>query len=410
MKSGLTPERKRVMPSELASNTSGLPRHGNDTDVALLIDWENLKWGLLNAYNQAPNVTSIIDAAEAFGRLVTARAYADWTHPRLALDAPNLYRVGIEPIYAQGRHHTDGTPLKNSADVRLAVDAVFLCNQLPHIATYVFVTGDGDLIHPVNFIRLNGKRVVVIAVADAISDMLSSAADSVLLYDRDIEPIAKGPTDPATAAPRETKAIQKVLEALPEIVAERPDKYPFTVLGNTLKSRYGFVARDLGMTFKEFMLRAEREGIVRIATIGNMDYAVLPSREGEVVPSEDTDSEHEIPDLTITRRVSIANLSRGEQVELVRFLEDLEKTSSHLTITFIVAKLLARNVLPSLSEEQSKQLVISLLADGLLMVQREVPVINDRIGANYIRREIAVNREHTIYVELQQPNPTVASA
>ena len=63
---------------------SAVPREG---DVALLIDWENLKWGLREHFRVAPNITSLIAATREFGRLVIARAYADWTQPQLAIDA-----------------------------------------------------------------------------------------------------------------------------------------------------------------------------------------------------------------------------------------------------------------------------------------------------------------------------------
>jgi hypothetical protein len=48
-------------------------------------------------------------------RVIDARAYADWTQAQLEIDAPNLYRAGIEPVYAQGRYQHDGSPVKNSA-------------------------------------------------------------------------------------------------------------------------------------------------------------------------------------------------------------------------------------------------------------------------------------------------------
>src|SRR5690606_10602407 len=80
---------------------------------------------------------------------------------------------------------------KNSADVRMAVDAVDLSLRMTNLGTIIFVTGDGDLIHPLNYLRQQGRKVVVIGVDAAMSRMLSSAADSVLLYERDLDPAVR---------------------------------------------------------------------------------------------------------------------------------------------------------------------------------------------------------------------------
>src|SRR5699024_11695729 len=111
---------------------------------------------------------------------VLSRAYAPWTNTELSIDAENLYRQGIDLIYTP--------PGKNSADVRMAVDAVDLTQRMRNLGTIIFVTGDGDLIHPLNYLRQSAARVVVIGVDAAMSRMLSSAADSVLIYERDLDP------------------------------------------------------------------------------------------------------------------------------------------------------------------------------------------------------------------------------
>src|SRR5690606_27224406 len=151
------------------------------SDVALLIDYENLQVSLKRHFNlTTPKMSLIIQEALEYGRLVLSRAYAPWTSPDLSIDAENLYRQGIDLIY---------TPAgKNSADVRMTVDAVDLTSRMGNIGTILFVTGDGDLIHPLNYLRQQGNRVVVIGVDAAMSRMLSSAADAVLIYERDLDP------------------------------------------------------------------------------------------------------------------------------------------------------------------------------------------------------------------------------
>jgi hypothetical protein len=223
-----------------------------------------LRWGLREFFRAAPNITSVIAATREHGRLVTARAYADWTQPSLAIDAPNLYRAGIEPVYAQGRHQVDGTPVKNSADVRLAVDTVALCNQLPHVRTYVLVTGNGDLVHPLNYIRLNGHRVVVIAVGATISTLLQSAADKVLVYERDVEPLEAQRIVPVEHARPLEEAMTRLRQVLPPLLAAQRTKQSFTAVNEQLLTPLGcdwssITAGTLGTPAYEPLKRANAE-------------------------------------------------------------------------------------------------------------------------------------------------------
>ena len=169
------------LPGAKANGASREGTFAGQGDVALLIDWENLKYSLQHQCSAAPNISSLVNAAREYGRLVVARAYADWAQPLLRVDAPNLYRAGIEPIYVPGRF-VDGQPIKNSADVRLGVDSVDLCVSLHHVSTYVLVTGDGDLIHSLNFLRLRGRQVVIVGVTGTIKPLLETAADIVMIY------------------------------------------------------------------------------------------------------------------------------------------------------------------------------------------------------------------------------------
>lgn len=372
-------------------------------DVALLIDWENLKWGLREHFRAAPNITSVIAAAREHGRLVTARAYADWTQPQLAIDAPNLYRAGIEPVYAQGRHQLDGAPMKNSADVRLAVDTVALCNQLPHVRTYVLVTGDGDLVHPLNYIRLNGHRVVVVAVGATISTLLESAADNVLVYERDVERIDAQRVIPVEHARPLEEAISRLRQLLPPLLAAQRTKQSFTSLNEVLLTRYGFNARDFGLTFKELMLLAAERGLVEISTEGSMDFAVTPGREDDTSASLDEEeddgaqSSESVP--LYQGDVRIEHLEPDDQRRLLEFVDNLEETSRFLTVKYIVERLTHSSVLPMLSELQVKGLVLKAIQSGILDVE-EVEAISRITKTLFRRRQLYLNEEHPMVARI----------
>jgi len=79
-----------------------MPGDDRPQDAALLIDWENLKFSLMQR-GMRPNVSALRDKAESFGRVVVARAYADWQDGYHTQDPRNLYAGGIEPVYVPTR-------------------------------------------------------------------------------------------------------------------------------------------------------------------------------------------------------------------------------------------------------------------------------------------------------------------
>ncbi|HEX5829775.1 MAG TPA: NYN domain-containing protein [Gemmatimonadaceae bacterium] len=368
-------------------------------DVAILIDWENLKRGLREHFRAAPNITSLIAAAREHGRLVIARAYADWTQAQLAIDAPNLYRAGIEPAYAQGRCQHDGAPVKNSADVRLAVDTVALCSQLPHVRTYVLVTGDGDLVHPLTDVRLQGHRVVVIAVSATMSALLESAADVVLRYERDVEPLERV----VVAVPERGRplpdAMDRLRRWLPFVLAGARAKQSFTSLNELLLQRFSLNARDYGMTFKQLMLEAAKQGMVLINTEGSMDFAILPGRgPADAQPGADErEAEQEQGD-AYQGDVRFEHLEPDDQRRHIAHIDELESTSRSLTVTYLVDRIGHSSVLPMLSETQLKGLLLKAIDSGIFDV-RETPAISPRTGEEFMRRELQLNHGHSAVVE-----------
>ncbi len=162
----------------------------NGGDVALLVDWENLKFSL-DQRQRRPNVTALRDAAERFGRIVYARAYADWQDPVHRDDPASLYMAGLEPVYVLTKRYVDGAGevrIKNSVDVKLAADCIEASHSFPNVQTYIIVSGDHGFVHVVNTLRPHGKRVVVIGVSWTTAAQLTDQADVVLYYDIDVEP------------------------------------------------------------------------------------------------------------------------------------------------------------------------------------------------------------------------------
>ena len=366
-------------------NTSNSNSSAGDTpsgDVALLIDYENLQISLKRLFNvTTPQMSLIVQEAQEHGRLVLARAYAPWTSPDLAIDAENLYRQGIEPIYVPSR--------KNSADVRLAVDAVETAVGASNITTFVIVTGDGDLIHPLNFLRQHGRKVVVIGVDAAMSRMLSAAADAVLLYERDLDPSVRGRRtqratdrqqvtpirlveeereDPILTPLRDNPPADEAFRMVREALTRRGDGEPvlFQELGHWLGQDFSLKPRAwYGIPFSTFMEAAAAGGYVSLTASGGNSYASLPrvmpasvSDESEA-DEESSDEEREgDPGLD----VRLESLRPEEQRDLFAELRQLQSTKrgGYLTFSTILRHLLTASVLPRLSEGQIRRLLNDL--------------------------------------------------
>ena len=192
-------------------------------DVALFIDWENFKISLAVGH-RAPNVSALKEEVSNHGRVVVAKAYADWVTRSPELrgasqfinDPPALYAAGIEPVYvptrlsfgspsSTGYHRT--TRVKNSVDVKMTADCIEIAHSYPNIGVFVLVSGDSDFIHVINTLRTMGKRVIIIGVSWSISHRLADLVDGLILYDVDVDPVTlqeNGPQE--TAAPQDTVA------------------------------------------------------------------------------------------------------------------------------------------------------------------------------------------------------------
>ncbi len=162
-------------------------------DVAVFVDFENIYVSVREKFDATPNFELIMDRCEDFGRIVLARAYADWyRYPRVT---SALFANGVEPMYVPTYYYDrevgrTGRPIKNSVDIHLCIEAMRTLYTQAHISKFVLVTGDRDFIPLVNAIRQNGKDVIVIGIGGAASAHLAQSADEFLFYEQiaDLKP------------------------------------------------------------------------------------------------------------------------------------------------------------------------------------------------------------------------------
>lgn len=156
--------------------------------IALLIDYENLALGARDHLGAPFDLRPVADALAERGRVVTRRAYADWSY--FDEDRRMLTRNHVELIEMTQRM---GASRKNAADIKMAVDAIEMAYERDYITTFAIVTGDSDFTPLVHKLRELNKRVIGFGVRDSTSTMLPPACDEFLFYD-DLDGVPTGET------------------------------------------------------------------------------------------------------------------------------------------------------------------------------------------------------------------------
>ncbi len=148
--------------------------NSEEARIALFIDFENIALGLRGKKSKSFNIHRILERLLEEGRIIAKRAYADWS--RYSDYKGNLHEAAIELIEIPKRVQTG----KNSADIRLVVDALDLCYTKEHLDTFVVMSGDSDFSPLVSKLKENNKRVIGIGLRDATSNLLAENCDEFL--------------------------------------------------------------------------------------------------------------------------------------------------------------------------------------------------------------------------------------
>ncbi len=179
--------------------------------IAMFVDFENVAIGV-RAMRAGPfQIQLVMKRLLEKGRIVFKRAYCDWGHYRDAVS--EFHAVGIELIDIP-QSKASG---KNSADIRMVVDALDLCYSKGHIDAFALISGDSDFSPLVSKLKENNKRVIGCGVKSSTSDLLIANCDEFIYYDDLIRTAKK--TEAATKkAPakggRKQEAFDRVVEVL----------------------------------------------------------------------------------------------------------------------------------------------------------------------------------------------------
>ena len=145
--------------------------------MALFCDFENVALGVRDAKYEKFDIKPVLERLLLKGSIVVKKAYCDWERYKgfkASMHEANFELIEIPHVRQSG---------KNSADIRLVVDALDLCYTKSHVDTFVIISGDSDFSPLVSKLRENAKRVIGVGVKQSTSDLLVANCDEFIFYD-----------------------------------------------------------------------------------------------------------------------------------------------------------------------------------------------------------------------------------
>ena len=148
-----------------------------DNHLALFCDFENIALGVRDARYAKFDINRVLERLLVKGSIIVKKAYCDWGRYKdfkAVMHEANFELIDIPHVRQSG---------KNSADIRMVVDALDLCYTKSHVNTFVVISGDSDFSPLVSKLRENAKTVIGVGVKNSTSDLLINTCDEFIYYD-----------------------------------------------------------------------------------------------------------------------------------------------------------------------------------------------------------------------------------
>ncbi len=246
--------------------------------LALFCDFENIALGVRDARYEAFDIQKVLERLLLKGNIVVKKAYCDWGRYREF--KPPMHEAAFEMIDIPHLRQSG----KNSADIRMVVDALDLCYTKAHVDTFVIISGDSDFSPLVSKLRENNKTVIGVGVKSSTSDLLMANCDEFIFYDdlirKSVQKASKKKVTKKKKKKTETGAENKavddrqqeafdlLLETTEALFSDRDaeEKVWGSMVKQALKRRKpGFSESYHGFrNFSELLQQAEKQGLLEL--------------------------------------------------------------------------------------------------------------------------------------------------
>ena len=253
---------------------SGKPKTQN---MALFCDFENVAIGVRDVRAAEFDIQKVLERLLLKGSIVVKKAYCDWD--RYKQFKATMHEAAFELIEIPHVRQSG----KNSADIRMVVDALDLCYTKAHVDTFVIISGDSDFSPLVSKLRENNKLVIGVGVKQSTSDLLIANCDEFIFYDdlvrEEKRPQRRKPKAAAGKAPekaaatgdetqKQQEALDLVVETVEDLFKERgeEEKVWGSMVKQALKRRKpGFNETYHGFrTFSKLLEAAQARGLLQL--------------------------------------------------------------------------------------------------------------------------------------------------
>jgi uncharacterized protein (TIGR00288 family) len=180
-----------------------MPTPSDDASMALFCDFENIALGVRDANYDKFDIKHVLDRLLLKGSIVVKKAYCDWD--RYKPFKATMHEASFELIEIPHLRMSG----KNSADIRMVVDALDLCYTKTHVDTFVIISGDSDFSPLVSKLRENDKTVIGVGVKNSTSDLLVTNCDEFIFYDDLVREKKKAAPRRPAKTPARPKAKEK---------------------------------------------------------------------------------------------------------------------------------------------------------------------------------------------------------
>ena len=195
-----------------------MPSGAETTNLALFCDFENIALGVRDARYAQFDITRVLERLLLKGSIVVKKAYCDWE--RYKEFKAGMHHAGFELIEIPHVKQSG----KNSADIRMVVDALDLCYTKPHVDTFVVISGDSDFSPLVSKLRENNKGVIGVGVKNSTSDLLIANCDEFIYYDDLVREQMKTRRTPRKRASAQASAAAQAAHAASDSKEESKDE------------------------------------------------------------------------------------------------------------------------------------------------------------------------------------------
>jgi uncharacterized protein (TIGR00288 family) len=252
----------------------------SDATMAVFLDLENIALGARDAKYPSFDIEKVLERLLLKGHIVVKKAYCDFD--RYKDFKRGLHEAAFELIEIPHVRQSG----KNSADIRMVVDALDLCYTKGHVDTFVIISGDSDFSPLVSKLRENAKTVIGVGVKNSTSDLFLNNCDEFIYYDDLVRkepskvrrrsastgPRASAPTAESTPSdnkgPELTDALDLVVETLEAVMEERGENEPIwgSMIKQAIKRRHpGFNERAYGFrSFNDLLADAQKRGLLML--------------------------------------------------------------------------------------------------------------------------------------------------